>query len=84
MVSSVTGVRIPAQRKRKAGDPQGESTQASQDQEEDTEEDPAKVHPGIAVWVAFSIPDCLTTNVEGLVTQIVQSSCLSPVVCKVI
>ena len=89
MVSSITGIRIPTQHKRKAdkqgeGDGGSEATTESENQEDDQEDESAKVHPGIAIWVAFSIPSCLATNVEAMVTQIVQSSCLSPVQCKVI
>ena len=89
VVSSITGIRIPNPQKRKAGvddddddergDEQASEEQATEEQANDT----AKVHPGSALWVAFSIPSCLASNIEAQVIQIVQSSCLSPVQRKV-
>ena len=92
MVSSITGIRLPNPQKRKAGNNEGDNDEDDDergvddrvsDNEPAVDPQAAKVYPGIALWVAFSIPSCLASNIEAQVIQIVQSSCLSPVQCKV-
>ena len=52
------------------------------EQASETDED-GKLYPGVALWVAFSVPACLVGLMESTIVQMVQSSGLSPLLCKV-
>ena len=87
VVSSITGIREPSQQKRKApNEPATEEvlgeTQTVVDHQDDPKED-EKVFPGVAMWVALNAPACHINDVENRIIQVIQSSGLSPVSCKV-
>ena len=77
-MSAVTGITEPGKKKKeREGDTAADATAES------TESEDGKLFPGIALWVAFSVPSCLIGLMESTIVQIVQSSGLSPLLCKV-
>ena len=81
----MTGIKEPKSQKRKSSEENEEEDagENATDGENETEEDSGKMYPGIAVWVAFNAPMCHIQDIENTIIQVVQSSGLSPVSCKV-
>jgi hypothetical protein len=86
VVSSVTGIVEPKGKKRKLSSEEtnvGDQAEEGSGDKDEEEEDDGKLYPGIALWMAYSVPDCLVGKVQNNIMQMIQACGLSPIQCKV-
>ena len=79
----MTGIREPNTKKKNVSEPVGVAQTEDSENPECEADEEGKLFPGIAIWVAFSLPLSLAGQLESIIVRVVQCSGLSPVICKV-
>ena len=79
----MTGIREPNTKKKNVSEPVGVPQPEDSENPEGEADEEGKLFPGIAIWVAFSLPLSLCGQLESIIVRVVQCSGLSPVICKV-